>query len=100
VESKWKNYHIITFLDSLSPKTLSLEGTMDLSRDRNEMNEWMMLMLVTFESADSSNKEWIILNAIMMYLHFITIISHRAIADSHYGTYYVFYIPANSAANC
>jgi hypothetical protein len=25
------------FLDSLSPKTLSLEGTMDLSRDRNEM---------------------------------------------------------------
>jgi hypothetical protein len=29
------------FLDSLSPKTeeLSLEGTMDLSRDRNEMND-------------------------------------------------------------
>jgi hypothetical protein len=38
VESKWKNYHITTFLDSLSPKTLSLEA-MDLSRDRNEMNE-------------------------------------------------------------
>jgi hypothetical protein len=39
VESKWKNYHITTFLDSLSPKTLSLEEAMDLSRDRNEMNE-------------------------------------------------------------
>jgi hypothetical protein len=39
VESKWKNYHIITFLDSLSPKTLSLEEAMDLSRDRNEMND-------------------------------------------------------------
>jgi hypothetical protein len=38
VESKWKNYHITTFLDSLSPKTLSLEEAMDLSRDRNEMN--------------------------------------------------------------
>jgi hypothetical protein len=35
VESKWKNYHITTFLDSLSPKTekLSLEEAMDLSRD-------------------------------------------------------------------
>jgi hypothetical protein len=34
--NKLKNYHIINFLDSLSPKTekLSLEGTMDLSRDR------------------------------------------------------------------
>jgi hypothetical protein len=41
VESKWKNYHITTFLDSLSPKTekLSLEEAVDLSRDRNEMNE-------------------------------------------------------------
>jgi hypothetical protein len=39
VESKWKNYHITTFLDSLSPKTLSLEEAMDLSRDRNEMND-------------------------------------------------------------
>jgi hypothetical protein len=28
------------FLDSLSPKTLSLEETMDLSRDRNEMNNY------------------------------------------------------------
>jgi hypothetical protein len=37
VESKWKNYHITTFLDSLSPKTLSLEEAMDLSRDRNEL---------------------------------------------------------------
>jgi hypothetical protein len=37
VESKWKNYHITTFLDSLSPKALSLEEAMDLSRDRNEM---------------------------------------------------------------
>jgi hypothetical protein len=27
-------------LDSLSEKTLSLEEAMDLSRDRNEMNEW------------------------------------------------------------
>jgi hypothetical protein len=27
------------FLDSLSPKTLSLEEAMDLSRDRNEMND-------------------------------------------------------------
>jgi hypothetical protein len=43
VESKWKNYHITTFLDSLSPKTLSLEEAMDLSRDRNEMNEWYPL---------------------------------------------------------
>jgi hypothetical protein len=36
VESKWKNYHITTFLDSLSPKTekLSLKEAMDLSRDR------------------------------------------------------------------
>jgi hypothetical protein len=41
VENKWKNYHITTFLDSLSPKTLSLEGAMDLSRDRNEMNGQM-----------------------------------------------------------
>jgi hypothetical protein len=32
-----KNYHITTFLDSLSPKTLTLEETMDLSRDRNEL---------------------------------------------------------------
>jgi hypothetical protein len=32
-----ENYHIITFLDSLSPKTLSLEEAMDLSRDRNEL---------------------------------------------------------------
>jgi hypothetical protein len=39
VESKWKNYHITTFLNSLSPKTLSLEEAMDLSRDRNEMND-------------------------------------------------------------
>jgi hypothetical protein len=39
VESKWKNYHITTFLDSLSPKILSLEEAMDLSRDRNEMND-------------------------------------------------------------
>jgi hypothetical protein len=37
VESKWKNYHITTFLDSLSEKTPSLEEVMDLSRDRNEM---------------------------------------------------------------
>jgi hypothetical protein len=37
VESKWKNYHIITFLDSLSPKTFSLKEGMDLSRDRNEL---------------------------------------------------------------
>jgi hypothetical protein len=37
-----KNYHITNFLDSLSEKTLSLEGTMDLSRDRNEM----MMMIV------------------------------------------------------
>jgi hypothetical protein len=37
VESKWKNYHIITFQGSLSPKTLSLEEAMDLSRDRNEL---------------------------------------------------------------
>jgi hypothetical protein len=43
VESKWKNYHITTFLDSLSPKTLSLEEAMDLSRDRNEM---MMMSLI------------------------------------------------------
>jgi hypothetical protein len=42
VESKWKNDHITTFLDSLSPKTLSLEEAMDLSRDRNEMNEYSM----------------------------------------------------------
>jgi hypothetical protein len=51
VESKWKNYHIKLFLDSLSPKNmrdassgdtlkialfgeLSLEEAMDLSRDR------------------------------------------------------------------
>jgi hypothetical protein len=37
VESKWKNYHIITFPgQSLSPKTekLSLEEAMDLLRDR------------------------------------------------------------------
>jgi hypothetical protein len=37
VESKWKNYHIITFPgQSLSPKTekLSLEEAIDLSRDR------------------------------------------------------------------
>jgi SUMO ligase MMS21 Smc5/6 complex component len=34
-----ENYHITTFLDSLSPKTLSLEEAMDVSRDRNEMNE-------------------------------------------------------------
>jgi hypothetical protein len=40
VESKWKNYHITNFLDSLSEKTLSLEEAMDLSRDRNEMNEY------------------------------------------------------------
>jgi hypothetical protein len=39
VESKWKNYHITTFLDSLSPKSLSLEEAVDLSRDRNEMND-------------------------------------------------------------
>jgi hypothetical protein len=39
VESKWINYHITTFLDRLSPKTLSLEEAMDLSRDRNEMND-------------------------------------------------------------
>jgi hypothetical protein len=31
-----ESYHITTFLDSLSPKTLSLEEAMDLSRDRNE----------------------------------------------------------------
>jgi hypothetical protein len=36
VESKWKNTTLQLFLDSLSAKTekLSLEGTMDLSRDR------------------------------------------------------------------
>jgi hypothetical protein len=51
VESKWKNYHIQLFLDSLSPRNmrdassgvklkialfgeLSLEEAMDLSRDR------------------------------------------------------------------
>jgi hypothetical protein len=36
VESKWKNYHIITFPgQSLSKnRKLSLEETMDLSRDR------------------------------------------------------------------
>jgi hypothetical protein len=41
VESKWKNYHITTFLDSLSEKTLGLEEAMDLSRDRNEMNGYI-----------------------------------------------------------
>jgi hypothetical protein len=35
VESKWKNYHVITFPgQSLSKTGLSLEGAMDLSRDR------------------------------------------------------------------
>jgi hypothetical protein len=35
VESKWKNYHIITFPgQSLSKTGLSLEEAMDLSRDR------------------------------------------------------------------
>jgi hypothetical protein len=46
VESKWKNYHITTFLDSLSPKTLSLEEAMDLSRDRNEMNDWITTIMI------------------------------------------------------
>jgi hypothetical protein len=39
VESKWKNYHITTFLDSLSPKTLSLEEAMDLSQGRQMEEE-------------------------------------------------------------
>jgi hypothetical protein len=51
VESKWKNYHITTFLDSLSPKTLSLEEAMDLSRDRNEMNEYQVLLSVHMVTA-------------------------------------------------
>jgi hypothetical protein len=35
VESKWKNYHIITFPgQSLSKTGLSLEEAMNLSRDR------------------------------------------------------------------
>jgi hypothetical protein len=49
VESKWKNYDIATFLDSLSPKTPSLEEAMVLSRDRNEM-----MMMTALWSQDSS----------------------------------------------
>jgi hypothetical protein len=37
VEIKWKNYHITNFLDSLSPRPLSFEEAMNLSRDRNEI---------------------------------------------------------------
>jgi hypothetical protein len=40
VESKWKNYHITTFLgQSLSKTGLSLEEAMDLSRDRLKKKE-------------------------------------------------------------
>jgi hypothetical protein len=52
VESKWKNYHITTFLDSLSPKTekLSLEEAMDLSRDRLilELEGHAVWQIITF----------------------------------------------------
>jgi hypothetical protein len=53
VESKWKNYHITNFLDSLSEKTLSLEEAMDLSRDRNEMNDIRERNLVTSKARDT-----------------------------------------------
>jgi hypothetical protein len=43
VESKWKNYHIITFPGQSLSKTL--EGTMDLSRDRLILELVIVLIL-------------------------------------------------------